>query len=391
MAIYVPVDEAKSILKKSVPELKAELGNRSLSKSGTKAELQDRLLDAFASPKDADTKSLAGYVVVDQAKQVLKMSVSELKAELGKQSLSKSGTKSELQDRLLDTFSSQESAPINTKKRKRNQDDSKEDRKKNKSDSAEADELVETETKEIKSIENDTKKTTTGSGLASYLTDKSWQTALASELSKDYVSKIVDFVAKERKNAGVPIYPPDEDVFTALNTTPFHNVKVVILGQDPYHGKGQGHGLSFSVRKGIKVPPSLNRIYKELATDIPGFKAPKHGYLLEWAQRGVLLLNAILTVREAKPNSHKSCGWAKFTDSIISTLNEKGDGIVFLLWGGEAHKKGAHINKGKHHVICTAHPSPMAATGFIGSRCFSKANTYLKSKGKEPINWSLTP
>jgi len=262
--------------------------------------------------------------------------------------------------------------------------------------------IVETsveETKEKMGIEVEEKKivqtvvekkvqTLEKGSLLTYLTDETWKTLLANEFSQDYFKKILDYVAKERKS-GVPIYPPDEEVFAALNTTPFGNVKVVILGQDPYHGKGQGHGLSFSVKKGVKVPPSLARIYKELATDIPGFKAPKHGHLLEWAQRGVLLLNAILTVREAKPNSHKSCGWAKFTDAIIKTLNEKGDGIVFLLWGGEAHKKGKQINKSKHHVICTAHPSPMAATGFIGSKCFSKANHYLTSKGKTPIEWSL--
>jgi uracil-DNA glycosylase len=216
----------------------------------------------------------------------------------------------------------------------------------------------------------------------------SWQTAIGGEFEKPYFAALRAFVDEER--AAHEVYPSDEDVFNALRLTPYDDVKVFLLGQDPYHDTGQAHGLSFSVLPGIKPPPSLANIYKELKEDIPGFVAPKHGYLASWAEQGVLLLNAVLTVRAHTPNSHKAKGWETFTDAVIKAVSAGEKPVVFVLWGGYAQKKLPLIDTSKHIVIQTAHPSPLSArAGFFGSKCFSRINEALEQQGKTPIDWQL--
>lgn len=220
--------------------------------------------------------------------------------------------------------------------------------------------------------------------------EESWLKVLGEEFEKPYMKSLKAFLLEE-KEKGVTVYPKGGDIFNALNHTPFDQVKVVILGQDPYHGTGQAHGLSFSVQKGMTVPPSLKNIYKELTTDIPGFKAPVHGDLTQWADEGVLLLNATLTVRAHEAGSHQGRGWETFTDKIISELSEKRTGLIFLLWGKYAQNKTALIDAHKHSIIKAAHPSPFSAhSGFLGSGPFSKTNEKLIEQGQKPINWQLT-
>ena len=217
---------------------------------------------------------------------------------------------------------------------------------------------------------------------------ESWKKRLQPEFEKPYMQGLQKFLAVETKN-GKNIFPASGDCFTALNLTPFDKVKVVIIGQDPYHGSGQAHGLSFSVREGIRFPPSLLNIFKELKTDL-GFEAPKSGVLSKWADQGVLLLNAVLTVEEGKAAAHQGKGWEKFTDEVIRQLNDEKEGLVFLLWGAYAQKKAAFVDRNKHLVIESVHPSPLSAyRGFFGSKPFSKINSYLVSKNKSPINWEL--
>jgi uracil-DNA glycosylase len=195
---------------------------------------------------------------------------------------------------------------------------------------------------------------------------------------------------KNEKQAGNKIYPKGSDIFNAFNKTPFDKVEVVILGQDPYHGENQAHGLSFSVQKGITIPPSLRNIYKELQTDIPVFIIPGHGDLTKWAEQGVLLLNASLTVRAGIPGSHQKKGWEEFTDNVIKTISDKKEGIVFILWGSFAQAKAELIDKAKHHIIKSPHPSPFSADrGFFGSKPFSKTNEILIKEGKKPIDWQI--
>ncbi|WP_394226957.1 uracil-DNA glycosylase [Pseudoalteromonas spongiae] len=216
-----------------------------------------------------------------------------------------------------------------------------------------------------------------------------WTDLLAAEKQQDYFKDTLDYVAKRRVE-GVNVFPPADEVFSAFSSTAFEDVKVVILGQDPYHGPNQAHGLAFSVKQGIKAPPSLANMYKELATDIDGFTIPNHGYLQAWAEQGVLLLNTVLTVEQGQAHSHKKLGWETFTDRVIAALNEYGDGIVFLLWGSHAQKKGRHIDTTKHVVFNGPHPSPLSAyRGFFGCKHFSKANDALIVMGKTPINWLL--
>jgi len=224
--------------------------------------------------------------------------------------------------------------------------------------------------------------------LVDTLTDPGWKQLLSVEFQKLYFKEIEKYVQKER--ASETIYPPHEEVFSAFNYTPIDQVKVVIIGQDPYFNPNQAHGLCFSVKRGIAVPPSLNRIYKVLEKDCPGFQKPSHGCLSEWAQRGVLMLNATLTVRKGNANSHANCGWQTFTTEVIKLLNTK-EGIIYFLWGGFAQKKGKFINRDRHHVLECAHPSPMSGSAFVDS-CdhFSKANDLLKGMGKEPIDWSIS-
>ncbi len=214
----------------------------------------------------------------------------------------------------------------------------------------------------------------------------SWQEALHAEFAAPYFHELRDFLAEERREQ--TIYPPAPDVFNALRATPLESVKVLILGQDPYHGAGQGHGLSFSVRPGVRVPPSLQNIYKELQSDV-GFTPPRHGYLKNWAEQGVLLLNAVLTVRAGQANSHAGKGWEQFTDAVIRAVNEKPERVVFVLWGAYARKKKKLITGAQHVVIESAHPSPLSAERFFGSRPFSKVNAALTEANETPIDWQL--
>lgn len=214
-----------------------------------------------------------------------------------------------------------------------------------------------------------------------------WHDVIGVEKEKAYFQHIMQFVSRERES-GKTIYPPQKDVFNAFRFTPFSNIKVVILGQDPYHGPHQAHGLSFSVLPGIKPPPSLQNMYKELATNIPNFHIPNHGYLGYWAEQGVLLLNNVLTVQAGQAHSHAKIGWEKFTDHVIDAINQKLSGIIFLLWGSPAQKKGQFIDRQKHHVLTSVHPSPLSAhRGFFGCQHFAKANEILTQQGKTPIDW----
>lgn len=215
--------------------------------------------------------------------------------------------------------------------------------------------------------------------------EPSWKEALAQEFGQDYFQKLTAFVKDEYKSGAV--YPPPKFIFRAFELTPFTKVKVVILGQDPYHGAGQANGLSFAVPPGVRLPPSLQNIFKELEGDI-GPVTNKTGDLERWAAQGVLMLNATLTVRASTPGSHQHKGWEQFTDAVIRALNDQREHVVFILWGNYAKQKGAHINRIKHLVIQSAHPSPFAAhSGFFGSKPFSKANAYLEQHGQEPIDW----
>ncbi len=216
-----------------------------------------------------------------------------------------------------------------------------------------------------------------------------WSDVLGQEKQQPYFQETLNFVRQERE-AGKVIYPPAADVFNAFKYTEFADVKVVILGQDPYHGPNQAHGLCFSVLPGVAVPPSLVNIYKELQRDIPGFEIPGHGYLLSWAQQGVLLLNTVLTVEAGKAHSHASLGWEKFTDRVIAALNDHREGLVFLLWGNHAQKKGQYIDRQRHHVLMAPHPSPLSAhRGFLGCGHLSKTNQFLTETGQQPITWQI--
>jgi len=219
--------------------------------------------------------------------------------------------------------------------------------------------------------------------------EESWKISLAPFLLSPQMDNLRDFLFQE-KQAQKIIYPPSKQIFSALNTTPLADVKVVILGQDPYHGPNQANGLSFSVQKGIALPPSLRNIFHELHTDLD-IPAPRHGDLTKWATQGVLLLNSVLTVEAGQPTSHQKQGWEAFTDEVIDVLNEQREHIVFILWGAYAQRKGQRINRDKHLVLTAAHPSPLAANrgGFFGCKVFSKTNQYLKQHGIEPIDWQL--
>ena len=215
--------------------------------------------------------------------------------------------------------------------------------------------------------------------------EKSWQEVLQIEFDKPYFENLVGFVKQEY--ASNTIFPPAGQIFNAFNTCPFNNVKVVILGQDPYHGPGQAHGLCFSVNDGIQFPPSLQNIFKEITSDL-GIPAPKTGNLTRWAEQGVLLLNATLTVRASQAGSHQGKGWEEFTDAVIKTISEKAENVVFILWGSYAIKKKSLINPSKHCILTAPHPSPLSSyRGFFGCKHFSQTNTYLTSKGKTPIEW----
>ena len=216
--------------------------------------------------------------------------------------------------------------------------------------------------------------------------DPSWKNRLESEFSQPYMISLRQFLV-ERKGGGAVIYPPGDLIFNAMNSTPFEAVNVVILGQDPYHGPGQAHGLCFSVLDGVAIPPSLINIYKELEADL-GSARPVNGNLQNWAGQGVLLLNAVLTVEQGRAGAHQGKGWEEFTDRIVSELNESRDGLVFMLWGSYAMKKGAMIDRSRHLVLTAPHPSPLSAhRGFLGCRHFSKANEWLVQHGQSPVEW----
>ncbi len=220
------------------------------------------------------------------------------------------------------------------------------------------------------------------------LTD--WNDLLANEFRKDYFMNIFSFL-DDQLNKGICIYPPQNFIFQAFNKVALNDVKVVILGQDPYHKPRQAQGLSFSVPKTEKVPPSLKNVFKELSVDIPGFQNPGHGNLEHWANQGVLLLNAFLTVEHKKPGSHQNIGWEKFTNAVISGISERRKDVVFMLWGNFAKKKAELIEEAKHLILTAAHPSPLARNAFFGNKHFSKANEFLQAKNYLPIDWKLNP
>lgn len=217
--------------------------------------------------------------------------------------------------------------------------------------------------------------------------EQSWKQALQSEFDKPYFAELVRFLHAE-KAAGKTVYPPGGEIFKAFELTPLDRVKVVILGQDPYHGPGQAMGLSFSVPDGVPAPPSLRNIFKEIESDL-GVQMSGRPNLEDWARQGVLLLNAVLTVRGGEPTSHSAIGWQTFTDTVIRFISDNCNGVVFMLWGNYAKSKAGLIDRSRHCVLEAAHPSPLARGAFFGSRHFSKANTYLESIGKEPIEWKI--
>jgi uracil-DNA glycosylase len=220
--------------------------------------------------------------------------------------------------------------------------------------------------------------------------EPSWKSRVGDYLQREDMQQLSAFL-RERMRQGVRVYPPAPDIFAALDATPFEQAKVVVLGQDPYHGPGQAHGLSFSVPPGVPVPPSLDNIFKELQRDL-GVARPAHGCLLPWARQGVLLLNAVLTVEEGRAGAHQGKGWEGFTDHVVDVLNREREGLVFLLWGSYAQAKGKRIDTDRHRVLRAPHPSPLSAhRGFIGCGHFSAANAYLARRGHAPIDWALPP
>lgn len=217
---------------------------------------------------------------------------------------------------------------------------------------------------------------------------ESWLERLHGQFELDYMQKLRSFLRTRKEHRAV-IYPPGVQIFNALNSTPFDKVRVVILGQDPYHGPGQAHGLCFSVQPGIKIPPSLANIYREIEADL-GIPVPRHGCLQSWADQGVLLLNSVLTVERGQAASHQGKGWETFTDTVVQLLSDKREGLVFMLWGSYAMKKGEVIDRRKHLVLKAPHPSPLSAhRGFLGCRHFSAANEYLQQNQQQPVDWSV--
>jgi len=218
--------------------------------------------------------------------------------------------------------------------------------------------------------------------------EEGWKNALNDEFQQPYFSAIKSFIT-EQKAKGKTIYPRGSLIFNAFDSTPFDKVKVVILGQDPYHNPRQAHGLSFSVPMGVAIPASLRNVYKELAADIEGFEIPNHGNLEKWTTQGVFLLNAMLTVEHKKAGSHRKIGWQRFTDAVIRRLSDEREGIIFMLWGNFAKAKEALIDTEKHHVLKAVHPSPLAGNAFLGNKHFSTANAILKERGEVEIDWKL--
>lgn len=218
--------------------------------------------------------------------------------------------------------------------------------------------------------------------------EDSWNQKIGDELNKDYFKSLIKFLNNEL-DQGKVIYPHGCDIFNAFQSTPYNKVKAIIIGQDPYHGEGQAHGLCFSVRPEIKTPPSLKNIYKEMNTDL-GIEPHHNGYLQSWAEQGVLMLNSVLTVEQKKPASHRKKGWEQFTDKVIETLNAEKENLVFILWGNDAKKKAEIVDRNKHLVLESAHPSPFSFKKFLGCKHFSKTNNYLKTHSISEINWKLS-
>jgi uracil-DNA glycosylase len=236
-------------------------------------------------------------------------------------------------------------------------------------------------------LDNQKPMTSSGKALIEYLHDPTWKNLLKSEFDKTYMRELEQKLNEDYQNK--TIYPTTENIFSAFNLTPFEKVKVVIIGQDPYHGPNQAHGACFSVQPGIKIPPSLANIYKEIESDL-GVKMPAHGHLKSWAEQGVLLLNALLTVEDGKPMSHKNYGWEKFTDHVIDLINEKKENVVFMLWGSPAHNKAKNVDSKKHYVLKSVHPSPLSSyRGYFGCKHFSLCNQFLISKKIGPIDWKI--
>lgn len=230
----------------------------------------------------------------------------------------------------------------------------------------------------------------TNNASSSIQLEPSWKAHVGDWLLQPQMRELAAFL-RQRKAAGAQVFPPGPQIFAAFDATPFDATKVVILGQDPYHGRGQAHGLSFSVQPGVPVPPSLLNIYKEIERDL-GLPRPQHGFLMPWAKQGVLLLNAVLTVEEGNAGAHQKRGWEGFTDHVVETLNQQREGLVFMLWGSYAQQKGKVIDTQRHRVLKAPHPSPLSAhRGFIGCGHFSAANEYLQRRGQTPIDWSLPP
>lgn len=218
--------------------------------------------------------------------------------------------------------------------------------------------------------------------------DRGWKEHLSGEFRQPYMQALAEFLTEE-ESAGKVLFPDSNHCFNALNSTPLDQVRVVILGQDPYHGPGQAHGLSFSVRPGVRTPPSLVNIFKEMQTDL-GIEPPDHGCLQPWAEQGVLLLNSVLTVVQGQAGAHQGKGWETFTDRVIETVNRECEGVVFLLWGSYARKKGRHIDRSRHLVLEGPHPSPLSSyRGFFGCKHFSRANDWLREQGRSPVSWAL--
>jgi len=376
----------QALKKMKVPELKAELKHRKLKVSGKKDELIQRLLSAQS---EGVVPSAGGGNEDDILTPPAPAQIPPAKQQQGAQPLSSSRElaqptsskrKAEVQDQKDEAKKKKPEPPKDELSEEESEDDDGEGSKDDYKDEGN-DEEDDDEEDEDDASDEDIKKPLSASG---------WGKALAGEFKKKYFKEIINFVNEERKS--LQIYPPKNLVFNAFYLTPFEQVKVVIIGQDPYFNEGQAHGLCFSVKRGVKVPPSLKRIYKTLESTIQDFKAPNHGCLEEWAMRGVLMLNAILTVRTGKANSHEKCGWQQFTDNVIKILCSERKGLIFFLWGAIAQKKGKIINANGQFVLTCSHPSPMGGRGGPWS-CdhFVRANEILKQQGKDPIDWRLSP
>jgi len=342
----------QALKKMKVPDLKAELKLRKLKVSGKKDELIQRLLNAQTE----------GILPSTDEEPVKPAQTTKRKA-------------TELEQPKVDPKKKKPEPKQEPSEDESDEDEGSKDDYKDEGDDEEDDEV---EDEDVASDE----------GLKP-LTASGWGKALAEEYNKPYFKGIIQFVKEERKiNV---IFPPKNLVFNAFSLTPIDQVKIVIIGQDPYINDGEAHGLCFSVMRGIPIPPSLKRIYKAMESTVPGFKSPAHGCLEEWAMRGVLMLNATLTVRKGSANSHQKCGWQTFTDNVIKVLCTERKGLIFFLWGNFAQKKGKIINSNEHFVLKCSHPSPMGGGGLWACDHFVKANEILIQQGKSPIDWTLSP